>query len=54
LWAGCEAAALAAVADATKGERAAAEQLAELEAALALGEAWCRLAETERHFGRSE
>jgi hypothetical protein len=52
LWAGCEAAALAAIADGAKGERPAAERFAEFETALVLGEAWCRLAEAERHFGR--
>lgn len=52
LWAGCEQAALAEIADATKGEQAVPERLAELETALALAEAWCRLAEAERHFGR--
>jgi hypothetical protein len=52
MWAGCEAAALAAIADAAKDERPLAERLAEFETALVLGEAWYRLAETERHFGR--
>jgi hypothetical protein len=51
LWAGCETAALEAVA-AAKAERSTAERLAELETALALAEAWCRLAESERHFGK--
>jgi hypothetical protein len=53
LWAGCETAALAALAEAAKRERPTAERLAELETALALAEAWCRLAEAERHFGRA-
>ncbi|HML10130.1 MAG TPA: hypothetical protein VK432_04660 [Stellaceae bacterium] len=35
-------------------DSASAERLAELETALTLGEAWCRLAEAERHFGRAE
>ena len=52
LWAGCEAAALAAIADGAKTERSPVERLAEVETALVLGEAWCRLAEGERHFGR--
>jgi hypothetical protein len=52
LWAGCEAAALTAIADGAKREAPAAERLAEFETALLLGEAWCRLAEAERHFGR--
>jgi hypothetical protein len=52
LWAGCEAAALTAVADAAKSDRPPAERLAEFETALVLAEAWCRLAEAERHFGR--
>ena len=52
LWAGCEAAALTAVAEAAKSARPAAERLAEFETALVLAEAWCRLAEAERHFGR--
>lgn len=53
LWAGSEAAALAAIAETAKSERPMAERLAEFETALALGEAWCRLAEGERHFGRT-
>ena len=53
LWAGCEAAALAAVADATKSDRPPAERLAQFETALVLAEAWCRLAEAERHFGKA-
>ncbi|HEU0217772.1 MAG TPA: hypothetical protein VFQ90_14035 [Stellaceae bacterium] len=52
LWAGCEAAVLAMVKDATGGNRPVAERLATFETALALAEAWCRLAEGERHFGR--
>jgi hypothetical protein len=52
LGAGCEAAALAAIAAAAKRERPLSERLAEFETALALAEAWCRLAEGERHFGR--
>jgi hypothetical protein len=52
LWARCEDAALAAVADAAKNNRPTAEGLAELETALVLAEAWCCLAEAERHFGR--
>jgi hypothetical protein len=54
LWAGCEAAALEAIAAAVKNERPVSERLAEFETALTLGEAWCRLAEGERHFGRHE
>ncbi|MBV9552210.1 MAG: hypothetical protein JO032_05395 [Alphaproteobacteria bacterium] len=54
LWAGCEQAALAAVAAASMGERPLAERLAEFEAALCLAEAWCRLAEAERHFRRHQ
>jgi hypothetical protein len=52
LWAGCEVAALAAIADATKADRPTPERLAECETALVLAEALCRLAEGERHFGR--
>ncbi len=52
LWARCEAAASAMVADATQGDRPVAERLAMFETALVLAEAWCRLAEGERHFGR--
>jgi hypothetical protein len=52
LWAGCEEAALTAIADGSKGEQPPAEQLAEFETALVLAESWCRLAEGERHFGR--
>jgi hypothetical protein len=52
LWAGCEAAGLAMVAGAARNERPLAERLATFETALALVEAWCRLAEGERHFGR--
>jgi hypothetical protein len=51
LWAGCEAASLAALAS-PDAARPLPEQLAELETALVLAEAWCRLAEAERHFGR--
>jgi hypothetical protein len=54
LWAGCEAAALESIAAARKGDRPVSEQLAEFETALALAEAWCRLAEAERHFGKFE
>jgi hypothetical protein len=54
LWARCEAAALTAIADGAKAERPPAERLAEFETALVLAEAWCRLAEGERHFGRVE
>jgi hypothetical protein len=50
LWAGCEAAALAALT--TDKEGSLTERLAEIETALVLAEAWCRLAECERHFGR--
>ncbi|HXP04629.1 MAG TPA: hypothetical protein VN808_10950 [Stellaceae bacterium] len=50
LWAGCEAAALAALA--ANRERSLTERLAEIETALVLAEAWCCLAEGERHFGR--
>jgi hypothetical protein len=53
LWAGCEDAALTAVADAAKSDRPIAERLAEFETALVLAESWCRLAEAERHFGRT-
>ena len=52
LWAGCEEAALAALADGAKADHPLAERLAEFETALVLAEAWCRLAEGERHFGR--
>lgn len=52
LWAGCEAAASAMVADATRDERPVVERLAVFETALVLAEAWCRLGEGERHFGR--
>lgn len=52
LWAGCEDAALTAVADAAKSDRPIVERLAEFETALVLAESWCRLAEAERHFGR--
>jgi hypothetical protein len=52
LWAGCEEEALAAVADAAKSQRSFTERLAEFETALVLAEAWCWLAEGERHFGR--
>jgi hypothetical protein len=52
LWAGCEEAALTAVADAAKSQRSLTERFAEVETALVLAEAWCRLAEGERHFGR--
>lgn len=51
LWAGCEEAALAAIADGAEAVRPPSERLAEFETALVLGEAWCRLAEGERHFG---
>jgi hypothetical protein len=50
LWAGCEAAALADLA--ADEERSLTERLAEIETALVLAEAWCCLAEGERHFGR--
>jgi hypothetical protein len=50
LWAGCEAAALENLA--AERERSVIERLAEIETALVLAEAWCRLAEGERHFGR--
>jgi hypothetical protein len=53
LWSGCEAAALEAIGESIKTERPAGEQLAEFETALVLGEAWCRLAEGERHFGKT-
>lgn len=52
LWAGCEEAALAALAEGAQSERPLAERLAEFEIALVLAEAWCRLAEGERHFGK--
>jgi hypothetical protein len=51
LWAGCEEAALRAIAEGTKIDRPPSERLAEFETALVLAEAWCRLAECERHFG---
>jgi hypothetical protein len=50
LWAGCEAAALIALAADKEGSLT--ERLAEIETALVLAEAWCCLAEGERHFGR--
>ncbi|HTQ34516.1 MAG TPA: hypothetical protein VMI30_10115 [Stellaceae bacterium] len=53
LWAECETAALVAIIEMAKTERPIAEQLAEMETALALAEGWCRLAEAERHFGRA-
>ena len=53
LWAGCEEAALGAIADAATSDRPLPERLAELETALVLAEAWCRLAEGEHHFGRA-
>jgi hypothetical protein len=52
LWARCEAAALEAIAAGAERERPPSERLAEFETALTLAEAWCRLAESERHFGR--
>ncbi|HVH77916.1 MAG TPA: hypothetical protein VM782_00875 [Stellaceae bacterium] len=52
LGAGCEEVALAAIADVKQAERPVAERLAEAETALVLAEAWCRLAEGERHFGK--
>jgi hypothetical protein len=52
LWAGCEEAGLAALAAGAKGARPLSERLAEFETALTLAEAWCRLGEGERHFGR--
>ncbi|HTZ38136.1 MAG TPA: hypothetical protein VMB84_19065 [Stellaceae bacterium] len=54
LWSRCEAPALDALAARGHGERPVSERLAALETPLALAEAWCRLAEGERHFGRSE
>jgi hypothetical protein len=53
LWAGCEQAALVEIAATAKPEQPPAERLAELETALVLAEAWCCLAEAERHFGRA-
>lgn len=53
LWSGCEEAALAAIDEGSKAERSPAERFAEYETALSLGEAWCRLAEGERHFGKA-
>jgi len=53
LWAGCEPAAVAALGAADRS-RPLTERLAEIETALTLAEAWCRLAEGERHFGRVE
>jgi hypothetical protein len=52
-WAVCEAAAVGALL-ASKETSPPAEQLAEIETAIALAESWCRLAEAERHFGRVE
>jgi hypothetical protein len=52
LWAGCEAVALATVSAARANDRPPTERLAAFETALALAEAWCKLAEGERHFGR--
>jgi hypothetical protein len=51
LWAGCEEAALRAIAEMTTKDCPPSERLVEFETALVLGEAWCRLAECERHFG---
>jgi hypothetical protein len=50
LWSGCEAAAVTALTADEEGSPS--ERLAEIETALVLAEAWCRLAEGERHFGR--
>lgn len=50
VWARCEAAALDDLM--AERERSLSERLAEIETALVLAEAWCRLAEAERHFGR--
>jgi hypothetical protein len=52
-WAGCESAAVAAI-TAAEVSRPLPEQLAEIETAITLAEAWCRLADAERHFGRFE
>jgi hypothetical protein len=55
LWAGCEAAAVAALTATAEGRpRRLAEQLAAVETGVCLAEAWCRLAAAERHFGRFE
>lgn len=53
-WAACEAAAVAALDASRKATAPPAERLAEIETALTLAEAWCRLGEAERHFGRIE
>lgn len=50
LWARCEAAALTALA--AERECSLTERLAEIEIPLVLAEAWCCLAEGERHLGR--
>jgi hypothetical protein len=52
LWASCETAALAAFSEPDES-RPLAEQLARIETAIALAEAWCCLAEAERHFART-
>ena len=53
-WAGCEAAAVAALEASSKAGLPPVERLAEIETAVTLTEAWCRLGEAERHFGRIE
>ncbi len=53
-WAGCEAAAVAALEASSKAGLPPVECLAEIETAVTLTEAWCRLGEAERHFGRIE
>jgi hypothetical protein len=54
LWSGCEAAALAALGEDRGPAQSIAERLAEIETPLVLAEAWCRLGEGERHFGRMD
>jgi len=49
-WAGCEAAAVAAL-SLPAASATLAERFAEIETAIVLMEAWCRLAEGEAHFG---
>jgi hypothetical protein len=53
-WAGCEAAAVAALEGSSNAGLPPVERLAEIETAVTLTEAWCRLGEAERHFGRIE
>ena len=51
---GCEAAAVAALEASSKAGLPPVERLAEIETAVTLTEAWCRMGEAERHFGRIE